>query len=425
MSSHSLLPYEWPGSYFIGEEEIEAVNSVLLAKSPFRFYGHDLQRCAERLEAAYCARTRRAYALGVNSGTAALSIALSAMDVGPGDQVLLPGYLWVSCIAAVVRAGAIPRLVEIDDTFCMDPADLERKITPHSKVVLAVHMSGASGDIEQIVQVARTHHLLVLEDVAQANGGAFRGRPLGSFGDAAIFSFQLNKNITAGEGGMLVCDDKTLYDRAVALHDLGYPRDEKGRLVTADPDRQFWGQGSRMSELTAAVLLVQETRLDAITAKMRERNHYLYKGLDGVAGLRPRRVIDPTGDSGVFVLLIWPDAETCARMVAATREAGVRPGPDGLNNITLQEWGLHLYYNNTSLVNKRGVNSSGFPWSAPANAFATGYAYDKGSLPATDALFARSSLLGIPPVMRRETCDQIIQIFRECAASLGFSHTEE
>jgi 8-amino-3,8-dideoxy-alpha-D-manno-octulosonate transaminase len=131
----ALLPYEWPGSYFIGEEEIEAVTRVLLARSPFRYYGHDLQH-NEALKSD--APPQRQYALGVNSGTSALSIALSAMDVGPGDEVLLPGYLWVSCIAAVVRAGAIPRLVDIDDTFCMDPYDLERKITPHSKVVSSI-----------------------------------------------------------------------------------------------------------------------------------------------------------------------------------------------------------------------------------------------------------------------------------------------
>jgi dTDP-4-amino-4,6-dideoxygalactose transaminase len=415
----ALLPYEWPGSYFIGEEEIEAVTQVLLARSPFRFYGHDLQHCSDALEEAYCRRLNRQYALGVNSGTAALSIALSAMDVGPGDEVLLPGYLWVSCIAAVVRAGAIPRLVDINDTFCMDPDDLERKITPHSKVVVFVHMSGATGDIQRVVEVARAHHLPVLEDVAQANGASFRGRPLGSFGDMAIFSFQLNKNMTAGEGGMVTCDDKALYDRAVACHDLGYPRNPEGRLVTEDPDLQLWGQGSRMNELTAAVLCAQERKLDTIVARMRTLNHTLYAGLNGIGGLRPRRVIDPQGDSGAFVLLIWPDADTCNRMVAATREAGVRTGPDGINNVAMSNWGLHLYYNNASLTHRRGVNSAGRPWTDPANSFAADYRYDRGTLPQADDLFSRTSLLEVPPVMTSETCDQVIRIFREKAQELG------
>lgn len=414
-----LLPYEWPGSYFIGEEEIEAVTRVLLARSPFRYYGHDLQHCADALEAAYRKRLNRQYALAVNSGTAALSIALSAMDVGPGDEVLLPGYLWVSCIAAVVRAGAIPRLVDIDDTFCMDPYDLERKITSHSKAVLYVNMSGATGDIERVVEVAHAHHLLVLEDTAQANGARFKGRPLGSWGDMAIFSFQLNKNMTAGEGGLLVCDDKALFDRAVACHDLGYARNPEGRLITDDPDLQLWGQGSRMNELSAAVLCAQEKKLDTITARMRELNHHLYAGLSGIGGLRPRRVIDPSGDSGAFVLLIWPDSQTCERMVAATREAGVRTGPHGINNVPMSNWGLHLYYNNASLTYKRGVNSAGRPWTDPANTFAADYHYERGTLPQADDLFSRTSLLEVPPIMTTATCDQVIQIFRDKAAELG------
>src|SRR5208337_5100932 len=131
-----LLPYEWPGSYFFGDEEIESAMQVLKARSPFRFYGLDLQRCAERLEAAYCQRLQRKYAIAVNSGTAALSLALAALGVGPGDEVLVPGYMWISCIASIVCSGAIPRLVDVDDSFCMDPADLEKKIGPHSKGVL-------------------------------------------------------------------------------------------------------------------------------------------------------------------------------------------------------------------------------------------------------------------------------------------------
>lgn len=414
-----LLPYEWPGSYYIGEEEIEAVTRVLLARSPFRFYGPDLQHYVDQLEEAYRQRLGRPYTLAVNSGTAALSIALAAMDVGPGDEVLLPGYLWVSCISAVVRAGAIPRLVDIDDTFFMDPADLERKITPHSRVVMAVNMSGTTGHIDRVVEIAHAHHLPVLEDTAQANGASFHGRPLGSFGDMAIFSFQLNKNMTAGEGGLIATDDPVLYDRAVAIHDLGYPRSPQGRLVTDRPEYQLWGQGSRMSELSAAMLVAQEHKLDTITAAMRRLNHRLYAGLAGIAGLRPRRVIDPAGDSGPFVLLIWPDADTCQRMVAATRAAGVVTGPDGINNIPMTGWGLHLYYNNASLTHKRGVNSAGRPWSDPANAFAASYSYGQGTLRQADDLFSRTSLLSVPPALTDEACDRLIAIFRQAAADLG------
>src|SRR5260370_28349288 len=141
-TDEALLPYEWPGSYFIGEEEIENVTKVLLARSPYRYYGHDLEHFADKVEDFYKKRLGRKFAVLVNSGTAALSVAIAAADVGPGDEVLLPGYFWVACVSAVVRAGAIPRLVEINDTFTMDPDDLERKIRPGPKAVLVAHMGG-------------------------------------------------------------------------------------------------------------------------------------------------------------------------------------------------------------------------------------------------------------------------------------------
>lgn len=414
-----LLPYEWPGSYFIDDQEIEAVTKVLKSRSLFRFYGHDLQHFADRIEAAYCERLGRKYALGTNSGTAALSLCMSALGIGPGDEVLLPGYFWVSCVSAVVRAGAIPKLVDINDTFVMDPMDLERKIGPRTKAVLLVHMSGATGELDRLVQVANAHKVPIIEDVAQANGASFNGLPLGSFGDLAIFSFQFNKGITAGEGGLVVTDNKRYYDSLVAAHDLGYPRNERGRLVTDDPELQMWGQGSRLSELAAAVLTVQERKLDTIVSTMRALNHKLYQGLDGVAGLQPRRVTDPQGDNGSFVILIWPDEETCQRMTMATREAGVRTGPEGVNNVTMEDWGLHLYYHNASLVNRRGVNAAGYPWTDPHNDFAADYRYHKGVLPVCDDLFARSSILAVPPNMTGEIVDKVITVFQECAAELS------
>lgn len=413
-----LLPYEWPGSYFIGEEEIEAVTQVLVARSPFRFYGHDLQHFADRTEAYFRERLGRKHALLVNSGTGALGVAMAAADVGPGDEVLIPGYMWVACLSSVVRAGAIPRLVDVDDTFTMNPDDLESKINSRTKAVLDVHMSGACGDIERVADICRRHNVLLIEDVAQANGATFRGKPLGSFGDIAIFSFQYNKNMTSGEGGMIVCDDDLLAKRIYAWHDLGYARNDAGRL---DPegDVKAYGMGIRMSEVSAAVAYAQANKLDQITGAMRARNRQLYAGLSQIPGATPRNVIDPDGDSGPFVLIIWPSADICAAMVERTRAAGVKPGPHGMGNIRMTEWGLHIYYNNISLVEKRGTNSAGRPWSDPLNAFAQELDYRKGALPVLDDLVERTSILTVPPALTAEVCDQIIAIYRAAAAELG------
>lgn len=413
-----LLPQEWAGSYYMGDEEMEAVNRVLMARSPFRFYGHDVQHYADRVEEIFRERLGRKHALLVNSGTGALAVAMAAADIGPGDEVLLPGYLWVACLTSIVRSGGIPRLVDVDDTFTMDPADLERKINERTKAVLLVHMSGASGDVERISAICKQHNLILIEDVAQANGGTFRGKPLGSFGDLAIFSFQYNKNITSGEGGLIVGDDDALFQRAWAYHDLGYGRNEAGRL---DPFGavQSWGFGARMSEVSAAVLYGQVQKLDQIIGAMRARNRQLYAGLGSIPGVTRRHLLDPEGDSGPFVIITFQNAEIATQMVKKTRAAGVRSRPWGFGNIRVIDFYLHLYHHNVSLVEKRGVNSSGHPWTDTRNAFSQEIGYQKGVLPVLDDLADRSVLIPVAPVLTEAACDQIIEIYRDAAAELG------
>lgn len=414
----TLLPYEWPGSYFIGEEEIDAVTKVLLARSPYRFYGHDLQHYADKVEDFFRKRLGRKNSVLVNSGTGALSTAMLAADVGPGDEVLVPGYLWVACISAVVRCGGIPRLVEIDDTFTMDPDDLERKISPRTKAVLLVHMSGACGNVERIVEICKKHNVLLIEDTAQANGASFNGKPLGSFGDMAIFSFQYNKNVTAGEGGMVVSDSDLLGNKAWAYHDVGYMRNSAGRVDPNGPI-QTWGQCVHMTEVQAALLYAQVQKLDMITGKMRARNHQLYEGISQIPGAKRRHIIDSNGDSGPFVIFTWPSGEICAQMVELTREAGAKPGPWGISNIRMTDWGMHIYYNNVSLIEKRGVNSAGRPWTDPLNEFHKEYSYAKGALPQMDDLIERSSIIMVPPALTEENAAKIVNIYHDAARKIG------
>lgn len=407
------------------DAEIEHVLKVVQARSPFRYYGDRVQYFAAQIEETFCKRLGRQYGLAVNSGTGALSVAVNALGIGPGDEVLIPGFLYVACISAIVRAGAIPRLVEVDETFCMDPADLERKITPQSKAVMIIHMAGTTGRLGELLDVARRHKLFVLEDVAQAAGATYRGKPLGSFGDVAVFSFQLNKNITSGEGGLVVCDDYITAQRAYAAHDHGYPRDKDGRVysyIEHEAGMQtYWGEGRRMTELCAAMLVAQEQKLDAIVGRMRRFSQRLYDGLQGVAGAQGRCRPDPAGDSGNTVILIWPSAEICQRMVQTTRALGVRDSYFGGGNNVLNQWHVHLYYGNRNLVEKRPLNHTGRPWTDPLNAFAASYSYERGALPYSDALFDRSSSLSVSPAMDDTLCDRVIAIFRQAAQQLGLA----
>jgi dTDP-4-amino-4,6-dideoxygalactose transaminase len=412
------LPWELPGAHWIGDEELTLVTRVLQARSPFRFYGPDLQHMTDALEAAWHEKFGVSHALAVSSGSAALYIGLAALEVGPGDEVLVPGYMWTSCLSAIIRLGAIPRLVDIDDTFCMDPADLRRKIGPHSRAILYVHMNGASGRIGEVARTARDAGLSMLEDCAQAIGATAEGRSIGTFGDIAVFSFQLNKHITAGEGGLVACRTKELHNRCVALHDVGYVRSADGRLDPFNERYQLWGVGSRMSELTAAMLVAQLGKLDRIIAEMRRAKRVIRSRLDELPGFGFRTIVDSDGDCGSFIITIHRSAQACRRFNEALRGEGIR-GPEGsLACATLEEWGLHWYFNNTSLVRKRPMSHDGFPWSHPSNAFAKDYAYERGALPCCDDLCARSAILAVASSLSEGDVNDIVDAFRKVAAAL-------
>ncbi len=412
------LPWELPGAHWMGEEEARLTDRVLQAGSPFRFYGLKPQHMTDKLEELFRKRINRRYALGVNSGTAALSISLGALGIGPGDEVLLPGYFWVSCVSAIVRLGAIPKLVDIDDTFCMSPEDLRQKITPHSRAVLFVHMSGCTGHIDQVTAICREKGLKLVEDVAQANGATFKGKPLGSFGDLAIFSFQLNKNMSSGEGGLIVCDDEHLYKRCFAIHDLGYARNAAGRLDPTDERYQLWGMGCRMSEVTAAVALAQARKLDRIVRAMRTSKWAIRRELKKIPGLQFRRILDPAGDSGPFLITIYPSADIARRFTDALRAEGIRGVPGSTACLYMEEWGLHWHFNVPSLTHRRSLSSDGWPWTHPANAFAAEYRYDRGTLPMCDDMARRGALLTIASCLTAKDRQEIVQAFRKVAAKM-------
>jgi 8-amino-3,8-dideoxy-alpha-D-manno-octulosonate transaminase len=411
------LPQEFPGIPYFGDEELELVSRVIRARNPFRFYGPDLQHMCDKLEEEFASFCRVPYALGVSSGTQALSVALAALGVGPGDEVLLPGYLWTSCINAVVRLGAMPRLVDIDDTFCMSLDDLTSKIGPRSRVIMFVHMSGAAGDVPGAIEIARKRGLMVLEDCAQAVGAKLRGRPVGTFGDIGIYSFQTNKNITAGEGGMIICRDEHLYKRCFAAHDLGYARKDKYQLMqTCEDERyQIWGAGARMSELTGALALAQLRKIGTITGAMRRAKWKIRRALAGIPHLEFRRIVDPDGDTGSFLITVYPTPEICRSFTEALKAEGLRGEGSSNPCLTMEEWGLHWAFNHLSLVHKRSLSSSGWPWSLEENAFARDYSYRRETLPTCDDLSGRASLLMVASNMTDRDIDDVTTAFRKVA----------
>ena len=213
-----------PGLDLLGAEELAEVAEVL-ASGHLARYGPDDESFpakVRRFEETVAELAGTGYALAVNSGTSALFLALVGLGIGPGDEVIVPGFTYVATISSVVYARARPVLAEVDETFDLDPADVEARITPRTRAIIAVHMLGNPARIAELRAVADRHGLALIEDCAQAFGATYRGRWVGSHGAAGTYSFNEYKTITSGDGGMIVTNDEGLYRRAFAMHDQGH-----------------------------------------------------------------------------------------------------------------------------------------------------------------------------------------------------------
>ncbi len=400
-------PTNYPGANWFDQAEDEAVLDVLHHGSPFRYYGPGEPKYVQALEAAACRFYGVACAQAVNSGTGALITTLRALGIGPGCEVIMPAFMWVATVSAVVQMDAIPVLCEVDDSFNMDPADLASKITPRTRLIIAVHMAGTPCDMEAIMAVAHERNVPVIEDCAQANGGCFKGRKLGTFGKAGIFSFQLNKNATAGEGGLIITDDERLYALIDAAHDIGM------HWINGEPTQtvgvSLWGSGRRMSELCGAVASVQLGKLAGIVEHMRGSKQRIKAMLEGTPGLAFRRLNDADGDTGPFLILLVEDE---AKAKAAAE--GMRR--DGLGGaVRVADYGLHIYSNIPALVQKAPLSPAGNPWTLAENAQSV-YDYGRGACPVSDALFARSILVPIPSRLTEAQERRMARIIRSHVA---------
>jgi 8-amino-3,8-dideoxy-alpha-D-manno-octulosonate transaminase len=319
------------GTQYYDERERGELIEVLETQRPFRWYGPGDQPPKKVLtfEKEFGARMQTRYALAVPSGTAALNCALAALEVGPGDEVILPAWTWHSCFNTIVLAGALPVFAEIDESFNLDPNDIESKITPQTKVIMPVHLQGNPCDLDPILAIARRRKLRVLEDCAQSVGASYKGRPLGSMGDIAIYSLQLNKTITAGEGGAVVTNDAVLFERASRYHDLGGLRPPHQQVVGRQQLDWFVGNGLRMNEFSGGVLLAQLRKLDRIVADVRANARRVYDGIRDLPGLRLRRLPDPEGELGAAVFVGFDSKPKRDRYLAAMKAENVPAQPPG------------------------------------------------------------------------------------------------
>ena len=311
-------PPMFPGGMEVGKEELEALARVIESKNLFRYYGvGEGPDEVLSFEREFAEHMGSKHALCVNAGSSALICALIGAGVGEGDEVIVPAYTWNATPNAVLATRALPVLAEVDESLTLDPADVERRITPRTRAILPVHMRGAPAAMEELGAIAKEHDLVLIEDVCQAAGATYRGRRLGTFGDAGAFSLQFNKIITTGEGGVLITDRYDLLDVALDVHDCA----NSVRRGVGLP--KFAGYNFRASELTGAMARVQLGRLDGLLELMRANHARLSAEINGLPGLTLRRANCDEGDAGIALIAFGEDATRAADAVDALNAEGV------------------------------------------------------------------------------------------------------
>ncbi len=405
----------YPGGMEIGEEEKRQVMEVLDRKYLFRYYGpQEYPSKVHEFELAFAKKVNARYALAVNSCTSALITALVACGIGPGDEVIVPGYTFFASCAAVVAAKAIPVIAEVNETLTLDPRDLEKKITSSTRAVIPVHMRGVPCDMDRIMTIARQHHLKVIEDVAQSAGGTYQGQYLGTFGDCGCFSFQYHKIITAGEGGMVVTNDGRLYDRCMGYHDTAACWRPDRFAEQRYEGELFCGVNYRMSELTGAVMLAQLSRLDTLLGLMRRNQERIIAQVETLPGIKVRPVNDPEGDTGICLMFYLDNPSKVQPFVEALKAEGIAAA--GIYNAGIPDW--HIYAHWKHIIEKKTPTAEGCPWTCPYHS-GEPVEYSMDMCPDTLEYLSRVVHLDIPPMMSIEDCDMVAKGIQKVAKEVA------
>ena len=315
-----------PGFELWSDAERKEVNDVLETGILMR-YGFDGPRKgiwkSIELEKAICKTFGAGYAQLTSSGTAALTTAMAALGIGVGDEVIMPAFTFVASFEAVLSVGAVPVLVDVDDSLTLNPEAVRKAITAKTKCIMPVHMCGSMADMDALLSICQDHNLSLLEDACQSIGATYKGKYLGTIGDAGTFSFDFVKTITCAEGGVVLTNNEDIYLKCDGYTDHGH--DHKGVDRGADL-HPFLGYNFRISELHAAVGLAQIRRLHEFLAIQKRNQVALKKILERIPGIKFRRLPDPQGDSCTFISWFLPTEEITSKVVEQLKQEGILAG---------------------------------------------------------------------------------------------------
>jgi 8-amino-3,8-dideoxy-alpha-D-manno-octulosonate transaminase len=398
-----------PGFEVFGEEEKKETMEVFDTGVLFRYEFPEQRKGVYKVrefEEKFAAYHGARYGQAVTSGTAALKVAMAALGIGPGDEVITQGFTFVATWEAIFDVGAVPVFTEIDDTLNMDPADLEKKITKRTKAIIPVHMMGAPARIKEILAIADKYGIPVIEDTAQSPGAKLDGRYLGSYGVCGTFSFDPVKTVTTGEGGMVLTSNEKIWRTMSEYHDHGHDHapNPAGR---GGEGRGFIGFNFRMMEIQGAIGLAQLAKLDAIIAAQKKNKQSLKDVVAQLPGVAFRKILDEDGDSATFLAFMLPNAEKAKAVNKCLAENGA-----GAVYFADNTW--HYYPKWEHLINGLSLAGSGWPFKDQDSRRRV--VYDPDFLPASAGIISRTLVYQVPVKLSPERLDQIAAAIDKAAA---------
>lgn len=314
-----------PGFELINEEEKKAVDEVFDRGGVLSRYGLDAKRekifRVDEFEKEIAKKMGAKYCLCVSSGSAALKLVLFAMGVRRGDEVITQSFTFIATVEAILELGAVPVITEVDKTLNMDPEDLEKKITSKTKVIIPVHMGGVSAKMDEIMAIAKKHNIFVLEDSAQAMGATYKGKHLGTIGDAGIYSLDIGKAVTTGEGGLLITNKEEIWRKAREYSDHGH--ENNPNFLRGEDTRTYWGFNYKATEIQGAIGLVQLKKLDYILETQRKNKKRIKEAISDIKNIEFRELPDVEGDAGDTFIFFVESREKASKFAKLLSEQGL------------------------------------------------------------------------------------------------------
>jgi len=408
------LPPEYPGGMVIGKEEKTEILEVIEAKSPYRYYGpHPLAK-VKTFEREFAEKMGTRYALAVSSGTAALKVALAALGVGPGDEVIIPAVTFLACVGATVMSRAIPVFAEVDKSLTLDPDDFAAKITKRTKVVMPVHLQGVPCKMDEIITIAKRCGIKVLEDCAQSCGASYGGRKVGSIGNVGIFSLQFNKIITSGEGGVVVTNDTKIYERAVRAHDHGVIRPSTGQILGVYQKDAFISENYRMGEIAGAMARAQLRKLNQIITTLRSYKKQIKDAISDIKNVEFRQIPDEKGQVGFTIVFYLPNGEKAHKFIKALNAENIG---------AYQLYGGDPVYAYPQVLNQRTVTKDRCPFNCLFSS--AKIKYRMGMCPKSEDLLSRSVWIPISILLTPNDIKDIIKAIRKVHYNLFYTRVSK